>query len=58
MRIKITVEAEVNHVEGKFVSKDEIADELATEIEGCDPGEVTVDESTYTVDDWGVSIDV
>ena len=54
MRIQLLVTAEVNHAEGKFVSKDEIADVLADDL--YDPGEVTVDESSYTIDDWEVEI--
>lgn len=54
MQITFTVTAEVEHVSGKFVSKDELAEELATELEGANPGTLTVDDSEYEVVDLTV----
>jgi hypothetical protein len=40
MKFTFTVTVEVERVEGKFASRDEIADYLREEIEGAIPGEV------------------
>ena len=50
-----TVTVEVAHVEGKFVSRDDVAAELADAIEQADPGNISVDESEYEVVEWGVA---
>jgi hypothetical protein len=46
--MKIQIEVEVSHVTGKFVSKDEIADELISNVEGI--GDLYVDEAEYTIE--------
>ena len=55
MRFTYLVEVDVNRVEGKFASRDEIGDQLLAMIEGANEGEVTADEGgIYSVDDWSV----
>jgi hypothetical protein len=54
MRFKFEVEVEVERESGKFVSRDEIAEQLQEAIEGSDPGEAYVDDSVYAVTDWSV----
>lgn len=49
--VEVTLERE----SGKFVSRDEMADELETALQDADPGTVDVDETTYNVTDWSVS---
>lgn len=56
MKIQLTVTVEVSHTEGKFVSKDEIADALLEDVQGADPGDVYVDESVYVVDAWEAEV--
>lgn len=52
---KFTVEVTLERDQGKFVSRDEMAEQLADAIEQADPGSVDVDESTYSVSDWTVN---
>lgn len=54
-RFKFIVEVELERTEGKFVSRDDMAQELLDAIESSDPGEVNVDDSNYEVTDWSVS---
>lgn len=58
MKFTLTVEVEVERVEGKFASRDDILAELTEAVEGADPG--TVDgigadgASSYEVVEWTV----
>jgi hypothetical protein len=52
---KFTVEVTLEREQGKFVSRDEMAAQLAEAIEQADPGTVDVDNSTYNVTDWVVN---
>lgn len=52
---KFTVEVTLEREQGKFVSRDEMAEQLADAIEQADPGTVDVDDSTYNVTDWVVN---
>jgi hypothetical protein len=55
MRMKFTIEVEVARTSGKFVSKDEIRESIREEIEGADPGSITVgDNSEYETTSWSV----
>lgn len=57
MIIKFTVEVELNHTQGKFASKEELAEQLKAEIEGADPGSVTGDnDGEYEVSSFNVEI--
>jgi hypothetical protein len=49
--VEVTLERE----QGKFVSREEMAEQLAEAIQDADPGSVDVDESTYNVTDWSVN---
>lgn len=49
-----TVEVTLERESGKFVSRDEMADQLEQAIQDADPGTVDVDETTYNVTDWSV----
>jgi hypothetical protein len=49
-----TVEVTLERESGKFVSRDEMADQLEQAIQDADPGTVDVDETTYNVIDWSV----
>jgi hypothetical protein len=50
-----TVEVTLERESGKFVSRDEMADQLEQAIQDADPGTVDVDETTYNVIDWSVA---
>jgi hypothetical protein len=54
MQILFEVAVEVEKEQGKFVSKDEIIDQIASELESVDPGTLYVEESTYAVVSWEV----
>jgi len=58
MRLTFTVEVEVERVQGKFASRDEISEQLLEAVEGADPGSVDgvgVDgDSEYEVTSWEV----
>lgn len=52
----LTVTVEVQHVEGKFASRDEIAEKLMDELESMDLGGVTADDGgEYEVVSWEVT---
>lgn len=46
---------EVDHTSGKFVSRDEISDEISEAIESADPGSIDVSESEYETTVWEVT---
>lgn len=54
-RFKFVVEVELERTEGKFVSRDDMAQELLDAIESADPGSVDVDESSYEVTNFTVN---
>ena len=59
MRLTFTVEVEVERVQGKFASRDEISEQLLEAVEGADPGSVdgvgADGDSEYEVTSWEVS---
>lgn len=56
MFIDLHIFADVNHVQGKFASKEELVEALIEEI--GEPSEITASEGgVYTVDDWSVEED-
>jgi hypothetical protein len=59
MRVRIVVEAELQHVTGKFAARDEVEEILIDELENVDPGEVSGvgedGETEYEIVDWQVS---
>lgn len=60
MRFVFLVEVEVQRDEGKFASRDEVAEQLQEAIESADPGSVdgvgADGASTYSTVDWSVSL--
>lgn len=59
MRFVFVVEVEVERDEGKFASKDELADQLIEAIESADPSSLDGDEGgVYSITDWTVERDV
>ena len=55
--IRFTIEAEAQHVSGKFINGDDLAAEIMGAIEDS-PGSVYVDESEYDVTEWSVDYEV
>lgn len=55
MRIKFTIDVELQKTTGKFMSKEDVAEEIREELEGTDPGTVEVDETEYEIIVWEVS---
>lgn len=59
MKITIAIDIEVERVEGKFASKDEIAEAIADELDAADPGTVSGvgadGASEYEITSWEVS---
>ena len=56
MRFTYTVEVEVQRVQGKFATREEIAAQIQEALEGADPGSMTGDnEGEYEVADWSVN---
>jgi len=49
MRLILTVEVELEHVSGLFISREAAADELVDVIEDADPGDLCIDDSEYRV---------
>lgn len=57
MLITITVTAEVERTEGKFESKDVLAEQLVEAIEQADPGDLEGEnEGRYEVVEWSVEV--
>jgi hypothetical protein len=55
VRLVFRVEIELERTEGKFASKDELAESIASELEGVNPGEVYGEnEGVYAITDWVV----
>lgn len=56
MNIQLLINVEVNHVTGKFASREHIVEKLVEEIEGADPGTVETDDGAeYNVDSFSVA---
>ena len=56
MRFTFTVEVEVNFTSGKFAARSDIADQIISELDNCNPGSLSTDnEGEYEVADWTVS---
>lgn len=55
MQFTFIVRVEVSREEGKFASRDELAEQFVGEIEGADPGQIEGDEGgTYSVESFEV----
>jgi hypothetical protein len=52
MMIELTVQVQVERVQGKFLSRDAIAEDLIEAINGANPDSIAIDESEYEVTDW------
>lgn len=56
MKFKITLEVEVNRVQGKFASRDEIGELLQEAIQEADPSSLTTGEDAeYETVSWEVT---
>jgi hypothetical protein len=55
MRFTFLVEVEVTRITGKFISGDDLAEQIREALDGANPNEIDVDESNYEVTDWTVS---
>jgi hypothetical protein len=49
MRVILTVEVELEHVSGLFISREAAADELVDVIQDADPGDLYIEDSEYRV---------
>lgn len=55
MQMTYLVTAEVERVEGKFASRDELSEQIRTELEGADPGSLDGDAGgEYSVESFEV----
>jgi hypothetical protein len=56
MQFEFTVSAEVERSEGKFASRDELAEQILEAIDNANPGDLTGDAGgSYSVDTWDVN---
>lgn len=56
MKFTFKVEAEAERSQGKFATKDELAEQIMSELEGADPGSLTGDNGgEYEITSWEVS---
>ena len=56
MRFTFTVEVEVSRIEGKFATRDELAEQIQEALESADPGDLEGENGgVYAVDGWDVS---
>lgn len=57
MKIRFEVEVELDHITGKFASKDEPADQIQSALEDANPGEVEGENGgQYEVSSFDVSV--
>lgn len=57
-KFKFTVSVELEREQGKFMSRDEMEEQLLEALESADPGEISGGadgDSSYSVTDWDVS---
>lgn len=55
MRFTFTVEVEVERTQGKFATRDELADQIKDALENASPGDLQGEnEGEYTINDWTV----
>lgn len=57
-KFKFTVSVELEREQGKFMSRDEMEEQLLEALESADPGEINGGadgDSAYSVIDWDVS---
>lgn len=55
--LRFMITAELEKVDGKFASNDEIAEIIAAELDSSNPNEiVTEGDATYEIVDWSVDI--
>ena len=54
-RFVFRVEVEVDHNEGKFVSRDALCHEILDALEGADLGSMYAEESSYSISSWEVA---
>ena len=55
--LRFMITAELEKVDGKFASNDEIAEIIASELDASNPNEiVTEGDATYEIVDWSVDI--
>jgi hypothetical protein len=55
MRFTFTIEVEVERVEGKFASRDDLGAQILDELESANPGSLTSEnDGEYEVVDWSV----
>ena len=55
-RITATVNVELNKTQGKFVSKDDLAEAVKAALEGADEGSWSVEDSEYETAEWDVEV--
>ncbi len=52
--VNLNVQVSLEKVQGKFVSKDEIIEQIQQEMEASIPGSIYVDDSEYEVTDQSI----
>ena len=57
MKMRFTVEVEVERVTGKFISRAALEEEVQGWLDGCNEGSVSVDDSEYDVTVFDVTTD-
>jgi hypothetical protein len=56
MRFNFIVEVEVERIEGKFASRDELSDQIIGALEDADPGDLEGDNGgQYNIISWSVA---
>jgi hypothetical protein len=58
MHFTYTIEVEAERTEGKFASRDDIGEQIQSEIDGANPGTVDGENGgTYEISEWEVSLE-
>lgn len=53
--LTITIGVRLAKASGPYVAKEALAEAIVDELSGSDPGEISVEESTYEVGTWDVN---
>lgn len=55
MRFEYKISVEVERIQGKFATKDELSEQIEEELASADPGNLySADDAEYEVTGWGV----
>jgi hypothetical protein len=55
MFIDLIIRVQIDHIQGRFASKDAVCEALVEMVNNCNPGEFDVEDSSYVVSEWDIN---